>query len=192
VPELIVLGGPNGAGKTTAAEVLLPRKLAIAEFVNADEIARGLSRFNPDGAGFAAGRLMLMRMRDLASGTRDFAFETTCSGRGHVRFLRECKQAGWRIRFLYLRLPSPEMAVERVAKRVADGGHSVPADIVIRRYRAGWRNMLTYYLPLADAAAIYDNGGDMPILVAERATGIELVIHDPERWAQIEGTRQSR
>jgi len=91
---VIVVGGPNGAGKTTAASTLLPRSLGIIEFVNADEIARGLSPFNPEGSALAAGRLMLERMQMLAQAGASFAFETTLSGRSHARFLRTCRAAG--------------------------------------------------------------------------------------------------
>ena len=185
--ELVVLGGPNGAGKTTAAQIVIPRKLDIAEFINADEIARGLSPFNPDGAALAAGRLMLQRMRNLASGEQSFAIETTCSGRGHLNFLRQCKNAGWRIIFVFLWLPSPQIALDRVARRVAAGGHAVQPEIVVRRYWSGLRNMYSSYLPLADVAAVYDNGGDEPILIAERITGADLTVHDPECWKSLVG-----
>jgi predicted ABC-type ATPase len=143
--DLIVLGGPNGAGKTTAAQTVLPRNLEAVEFVNADEIARGLSSFNPEGAAYDAGRLMLERMSRLASGERDFAIETICSGRTRVRFLRECKRLGWRVTLVFLWLPSPEIALERIAKRVAEGGHFVSGEIVIRRYWAGLHNLLAHY-----------------------------------------------
>jgi predicted ABC-type ATPase len=182
VRELIVLGGPNGAGKTTAAQIVLPGKLDVAEFVNADEIARGLSPFNPDGAAFAAGRLMLERMRGLASGDHDFAIETTCSGKTHIKFLRGCKEKGWRITLVFLWLPSPQIALDRVATRVAAGGHFVPSETIVRRYWGGLRNLFTDYLPLADVAAVYDNTGDEPILIADRAPGFELVVHDAKRW----------
>lgn len=105
--DVIVLGGPNGAGKTTAAPLLLPRVLSIREFVNADEIARGLSPFNPEGSAVAAGRLMVERVRSPARTGESFAFETTCAGRGHVRLLRACKVRGYRVVLLFLWLPSP-------------------------------------------------------------------------------------
>src|SRR6266478_2721920 len=82
---------PNGAGKTTAAPVLLPQELGIREFVNADEIARGLSPFNAEGAALAAGRFMIERMQYLVRNEQSFAFETTCSGRAHASWLRECR-----------------------------------------------------------------------------------------------------
>ena len=105
--DIIVIGGPNGAGKTTAARELLPGLLGIREFVNAGEIARGLSPFNELGVALLAGRLMIERMRQLARGRESFAFETTSAGRGHAEFLRQCRADGWRITLLYLWLPSP-------------------------------------------------------------------------------------
>lgn len=185
VKDLVVLGGPNGAGKTTAARSLVPQKLGIAEFINADEIARGLSPFNPDGAVLAAGRLMLQRMRSLASGEQSFAIETTCSGKGHLNFLRHCKALGWRVTLVFLWLPSPQIAIDRIAQRVAAGGHNVLPEIVVRRYWAGLRNMHAHYLPLADVAAIYDNAAAEPILIAEQASGANLTVHDGARWELI-------
>ena len=132
--EGIVIGGPNGAGKTTAASDLLPSTLGIREFVNADGIARGLSPFNPNAAAVAAGRLMLDRFRALAANGESFALETTCSGRTHLLLLRQCRAAGYRLTLIFLWLPSPEFALARVAQRVREGGHSIPHDVVIRRY----------------------------------------------------------
>ncbi len=188
--ELVILGGPNGAGKTTAAQVVVPHKLGIPEFINADEIARGLSPFNPDGAALAAGRLMLQRMRTLANEGRSFAIETTCSGRGHLNFIRSCRDAGWRVIFVFLWLPSPQIAIDRVARRVSAGGHAVQPEIIKRRYWAGLRNFRSLYLPLADVAAIYDNAGEQPILIAERIADASLVVHDAARWQLIERASQ--
>ena len=109
--DIIILAGPNGAGKTTAAPVLLPQELGIREFVNADEIARGLSPFNAEGAALAAGRFMIERMRYLVRNEQSFAFETTCSGRAHASWLRECRAKNWRVTLLFLWLPSPQAAL---------------------------------------------------------------------------------
>src|SRR6266851_4360162 len=117
--DIIILAGPNGAGKTTAAPVLLPQELGIREFVNADEIARGLSPFNAEGAALAAGRFMIERMRYLVRNEQSFALETTCSGRAHASWLRECRAKNWRVTLLFLWLPSPQAALDRVAWRVA-------------------------------------------------------------------------
>jgi predicted ABC-type ATPase len=189
VEDIVILGGPNGAGKTTAAQVVLPQQLDIREFVNADEIARGLSPFNPGGAAFAAGRLMLERIWNLVQDRRSFAFETTCAGRSHISLLQRCKAEGWRVTLVYLWLPSVEAALERVARRVRQGGHDVPASVVVRRYWAGLANMHDLYLPLADLAFIYDNSDEGRALIAERTPEDSLVVHDPRRWALIKGAK---
>jgi predicted ABC-type ATPase len=188
--DIIIIGGPNGAGKTTAAQELVPRELGIREFVNADEIARGLSPFNAEHAAVAAGRLMIERMQTLIRSGESFAFETTCAGRTYIPWLRDCKARGWRVALLFLWLPTPETALERVARRVHEGGHAIPSDVVIRRWKSGLANMRNLYLPLSDGAAIHDNSDGTRILVAERTTDAPLVVHDAARWAMIEKVLQ--
>jgi predicted ABC-type ATPase len=184
--DIIILGGPNGAGKTTAAGELLPKELGIREFVNADEIARGLSPFNEAGAALAAGRLMLKRMHDLVEDGESFAFETTCAGRAYIPLLARCRADGWRVTLLYLWLPTPKAALDRVARRVRAGGHAIPPDVVVRRYWNGLNNMRNFYLPLADIAAIYDNGDKGRTLIAQRNFGEEFTIFDSVRWSRIQ------
>lgn len=186
VKDILLLGGPNGAGKTTASRVLLPEFFTENEFLNADEIARRIAPEAPESAALAAGRELIERMHRLVSEGRSFALETTCSGKSYLRFLSNCKQDGWRIRLLYFWLPSSDFAVKRVAHRVLQGGHSIPVDVIHRRYRAGTWNMRTFYLPLSEDAEIYDNSDYRQILIAEKRGGSRLIIHDPERWAAIE------
>jgi predicted ABC-type ATPase len=119
--EVVVIGGPNGAGKTTAARLLVPGALDVREFLNADEIAHGLSPFEPERVAVAAGRLMIARMRELVREQCSFAFETTCAGRTHLALLERCKAEGWRLTLLFLSLPSPQLALDRVARRVRAG-----------------------------------------------------------------------
>jgi predicted ABC-type ATPase len=187
--DVVVIGGPNGAGKTTRAYRSLAPILEIREFVNADEIARGLSPFNPEAGAIPAGRVMLNRLNELVEAGGSFAFETTCSGLGHARFLRRCRSVGYRITLIFLWLPSADMAISRVARRVSRGGHRIPADVVARRYSAGIRNMRDIYLPLADAAFVHDNSDGDGILIAERRGTTPLVVHDAKRWMQIENVR---
>ena len=184
--DVFVIGGPNGAGKTTAANRLLPAELELNEFLNADEIARGLSPFDPDSRAIAAGRLMIERIEDLVALGRSFAFETTCAGHRQAKLLRSCRAAGYRITFTYLWLPSPEFAIARVAKRVAAGGHWIPEDVIRRRYFAGLSNMRNIFMLLADVALIYDNSGERPVLIAEKRDGSELHVHDESRWRTVE------
>jgi predicted ABC-type ATPase len=188
--DIVIIGGPNGAGKTTAAPAIVPKELGIREFVNADEIARGLSPFNAESAAIAAGRLMLGRMRDLVRIGESFAFETTCSGRVYARWLQEWKERGWRVTLLFLWLPSPQAALDRVARRVQRGGHHVPDEVVIRRYKTGLAKMRDVYLPIADVAAIYDNSDESRTLIAEKEPGLPFVVHDAVRWAMIERASQ--
>jgi predicted ABC-type ATPase len=184
--DVFVIGGPNGAGKTTAANQLLPAELELNEFLNADEIARGLSPFDPDSQAVAAGRIMIERIADIVAQGRSFAFETTCAGHRQAKLLRSCREAGYRIMFTYLWLPSPEFAMARVAERVAAGGHRIPDNVIRRRYFIGLSNMRHVFLPLADAALIYDNSGERPVLIAEKRAGSELQVHDTSRWQTVE------
>jgi predicted ABC-type ATPase len=128
---------------------------------------------------------MIEEMRTLVWGCQSFAFESTCSGKSYLRLLTQCKLNGWRITQLYLWLPTPEMAISRVARRVSMGGHGIPTDVVRRRYYSGIANMRNLYLPLADEAEIYDNTDKRRKLIAEKREGSPLNIRDLERWAQI-------
>ena len=185
--DLIVIGGPNGAGKTTAVRRLLPSHLqSIREFVNADEIARGISPFNPDGAALPAARMMIERVRALVAAQESFALETTCAGGWACSSTPWCATAGYRISLIFLWLPSPQAALDRVARRVAEGGHNIPPDTVVRRYKAGIRNMCHRYLPMAELALIYDNSDTGPVLIADKHPGNGLAIRDEQRWQDIE------
>lgn len=120
MPKLYIIAGCNGAGKTTASYTVLPEMLGCKEFVNADEIAKGLSPFNPESVAIEAGRLMLQRMDDLLSEGSDFAFETTLSTRSYVKFIERAQAKGYFVTLLYFWLPTPEQAIERVATRVCE------------------------------------------------------------------------
>lgn len=183
---VVIGGGPNGAGKTTWTLKHLARLFSIREFVNADEIARGLSPFNPEATAVAAGRVMLQRLEALVSAGYSFAYETTCAS--HPRFPKRCKTLGYQIVLVFLWLPSADVALGRVARRVSEGGHRIPDEVVIRRYSAGLRNMRRLYLPLADMAFIYDNSDGAGALIAEREGPAPLTIHNRECWNQIEET----
>lgn len=156
-PHLYIMGGANGAGKTTAAMTLLPQYLDVYEFVNADEIARGLNPLNPESANFMAGRVMIERVRGLINSGANFAFETTCAGLSHTQTIAHAKAAGYLTTLIFLWLPSADMAVQRVRSRVQQGGHNIPEMIIRRRYAAGLKNLKERFLPLVDKAVIYDN-----------------------------------
>ncbi len=182
----MVLAGPNGAGKSTAGPALLRDTLGLMEFVNADTIARGLSAFAPERAALAAGKLLLRRVRDLAARRSDFAFETTLASRTFAPWLARLKQDGYRVHLIFLWLPSPKMALRRVADRVRQGGHDVPEEVVRRRYFSGRRNFFVLYRPLADGWRVYDNSrtGGPRLIAAGRGEGTSRVI-DREAWRRM-------
>lgn len=184
-PSVVVLAGPNGAGKSTVAPALLQGTLGVTEFVNADDIARGLSAFNAERAALPAGRVMLARLHELARRRMSFAFETTLASRSFAPWLTGLKRDGYSIHMLFLWLPSADFALDRVADRVRMGGHSVPADTVRRRYRAGIRNFFNLYERLASTWRVYDNSGDVPRLIAERLDFHEIDVYDGDVWATI-------
>jgi len=184
--DIFILGGPNGAGKTTAARVLLPRLLHADRFLNADEIARRLSPEDVEAAALQAGRIFLEKMQEHIFLGQSFAIETTCAGRSYLRQFQTCKRTGWRISLLYLWVPSPEYSVERVNRRVRQGGHAIPEETIRRRYFAGLWNMRHLYLPLADDATIYDNRDGVMRLVARRGLSGPLKVVYPEIWTKIE------
>jgi predicted ABC-type ATPase len=169
VKDIILLGGPNGAGKTTAAKILLPKKLPVNAFVNADEIGRRISPGNVESAAIQAGRLMIEQMRELVRAGESFAFETTSAAKTYVKMLQDCQKDGWRVSLLYLWLPSSDYAIARVARRVSQGGHSIQDETGRRRFRTGLWNMRHLYLPLADDATIHDNRDNALRLIARRA-----------------------
>ena len=110
---------------------------------------------------------MLELIRGHVRRGNSFAFETTLSGRGYARRIPRWRELGYRVELLFLRLPTSDMAVARVAQRIAEGGHSVPEAVVRRCYEVGWRNFETLYRCLVDAWALYDNSEAVPKLITE-------------------------
>ena len=166
-PVCVVIAGPNGSGKTTFAREFLPKDAGIIHFVNADLIASGLCPLRPELAALAAGRIFLGELDRLGKAGTDFAFETTLSGLSLLTRLRRLKVIGYRVEFVYLHLPSPRLALRRIAARVKQGGHNVPPADVLRRFARSWSNFQTVYRPLADTWAVYDNSRPTPRLLEQ-------------------------
>jgi predicted ABC-type ATPase len=165
-PTLCILGGCNGAGKTTLARELLPR-LGLMRFLNADEIARGLSPLDPTLTAFKAGRVVLEEARSLIAAKASFALESTLSGRAQVALIREAKAQGYRILLHYIVIGSATQAVARVALRVRLGGHHVPENDVRRRFDRSRKHFMEDYLPLADEWGLWDNQSPPPKQIAD-------------------------
>jgi predicted ABC-type ATPase len=187
-PIVAVIAGPNGAGKSTTAPGLLAGVLGITEFVNADVIAQGLSAFDPEGAAIDAGRVMLTRLKALATSRANFAFETTLASRTFAPWIARLCDSGYEFHLVFLYLPSPEMALERVADRVRAGGHHVPGEVVRRRYVGGIRNFFRLYRPLAKRWRFYDNSDRTgPRLIASGVRADEQQVADAATWDVIKG-----
>jgi len=164
--RIIIIAGPNGAGKTTFAREYLLKEAHCPDFINVDLIAAGLSPFDPNRAAIQAGRIMLSEIQRRVRKRESFAFETTLSGHVYARMIRTWRNAGYRVRLIFLGLPNAEMAISRVATRVAEGGHNVSSTIVRRRFDAGLRNFEDVYKSLVDNWEWYDNSGNTPQLIS--------------------------
>ncbi len=185
----MVIGGPNGAGKSTAAPFLLKGALGVLEFVNADQIAVGLAAYAPETVAFEAGRIMLRRLHELARVGSSFAFESTLSSRTFALFLQQCKARGYRVVLFYVSLPSAELAVQRVALRVRQGGHNIPTADVHRRFARSLHNLFELYLPLADSWSVLNNASGTLEIIAS-GTPKRISVKDSKKWLQLQTLAQ--
>ena len=181
MPNLYIIAGCNGAGKTTASMTILPEILDCQEFVNADEIAKGLSPFQPEKVAFEAGRIMLERIEHLLSSNENFAFETTLATKTYKSKLENAIVNGYKIKLLFFWLPTIEMAINRVAIRVSEGGHNIPTDVIARRYSRGIENLFKIYIHLCSEWAIFDNSDGEPLLIAQGIKS-QIDVIQPEKW----------
>jgi predicted ABC-type ATPase len=164
-PEVIIVAGPNGAGKTTFARSFLPAEGQLTRFINADLIAAGLAPFAPETAAVRAARLMLEEIASCVGRRESFAFETTLSGHGYLRQIRQWRALGYHVSIYFLSLPDAETAIERVALRVRQGGHHIPEAVIRRRFASGLDNFHRHYKLAADDWVLYDNSGMVPVML---------------------------
>jgi predicted ABC-type ATPase len=184
VPTLYLIAGPNGSGKTTFASRFLPEESGELEFVNVDLIARGLSPFDAEAAAGAAGRIALARVGRLIQERKTFAWETTLSGRTTKGWILKAKIAGYFVKMVFVWIQSVEESIDRIRRRVREGGHDVPVQDVRRRFLKTMRNFFNDYSPLADAWKLFDNSKDSLRLVAAYKGG-RTVIRDRPLWSAI-------
>ncbi|MFC6875778.1 zeta toxin family protein [Flavobacterium myungsuense] len=183
--NLYIIAGCNGAGKTTASFTILPEILDCKEFVNADEIAKGLSPFQPEKVSFEAGRIMLHRITELLSQNENFAFETTLATRSYKNRILEAKEKNYNVTLLFFWLKNTELAKERVKTRVLEGGHNIPEDIIERRYYKGIKNLFEIYLSIVDQALLFDNSEGKHELIAEISASEELYILNETKFNEL-------
>jgi predicted ABC-type ATPase len=183
--NLYIIAGCNGAGKTTASFTILPEILNCKEFVNADEIAKGLSPFQPEKVSFESGRIMLNRIKELLSENENFAFETTLATKSYKNKITEAKEKGYRVTLLFFWLETIDLAIERVRTRVAEGGHNIETEVIKRRYVNGIKNLFEIYLEIADEVLIFDNSFGAPELIAEKSLETEIKILSENKFFNL-------
>ncbi len=176
--NLYIIAGCNGSGKTTASYTVLPEILNCKEFVNADEIAKGLSPFQPEKVSIEAGRIMLHRIDDLLVKNENFAFETTLSSKIFKNKIHQAKKQGYTITLLFFWLQNIELAKERVKTRVLEGGHNIDPSVIDRRYKGGINNLFNIYLPILESVLIFDNSEGNYHLIAEKDSVENITILD--------------
>lgn len=183
--NLYIIAGPNGAGKTTASYTLLPDLLDCKEFVNADEIAKGLSPFQADKVAIEAGRIMLKRINELLDQQVDFSFETTLSTRSYINTIKKAKKKNYQVTLIFFWLETPELAIERVKERVKEGGHNIPNDVIRRRFASGLKNLFELYLPVSDLWLIINNSTSPYQTIAEGSLSRTKSIFNNAIWKQL-------
>ena len=180
--KLYIIAGCNGAGKTTASFTILPEVLGCKEFINADEIAKGLSPFQPESVAMQAGRIMLARMDELLQKGETFAFETTLATKSYKQKIEWAQANGYEVTLLFFWLRNVTMAKERVAQRVAEGGHSIPSQTIERRYHNGIANLFAIYMDMVDICYIFDNSEGRKELIAQKEKHKEMVICNNDKF----------
>jgi predicted ABC-type ATPase len=183
--NLYIISGCNGAGKTTASYTILPEILDCKEFVNADEIAKGLSPFQPEKVSFEAGRIMLHRIDELLKNEKSFAFETTLATKSYKSKIVEARNANYNVTLLFFWLRSVDLAIERVKTRVDEGGHNIEIPVIRRRYTNGIKNLFDIYLPIVDEVMIFDNSEGVHELIAEKVLDSEINILNQAKFNQL-------
>lgn len=185
LPKLYIIAGCNGAGKTTASFTILPEVLGCKEFINADEIAKGLSPFQPESVAMQAGRIMLARMDELLQKGETFAFETTLATKSYKQKIEWAQANGYEVTLLFFWLDSPNIAKERVAQRVAEGGHNIPLETIERRYYNGIANLFTIYIDMVDICYIFDNSEGERTPIAKKYKGEKEIIYNAVLYNQM-------
>jgi predicted ABC-type ATPase len=192
VKNLYIIAGCNGAGKTTASFTLLPEILDCKEFVNADEIAKGLSPFQPEKVSFEAGRIMLNRINELLENEENFAFETTLATKSYKSKITKAKTKNYNVTIIFFWLENIDLAIERVKTRVLEGGHNIAIEVIKRRYMNGIKNLFEIYLSIADEVMIFDNSEGKHDLIARKTFTTDIVIFNEIKFNKLKNYYERR
>jgi predicted ABC-type ATPase len=154
-PFLIVFAGPNGSGKSTLVGELIARGIDLGIHINPDEIAKTLHGSYEARVSRAQSLADLLRERCIAE-KRSFSFETVMSHPSKIDVMQQARDAGFEVTLYFIGLCDPALNIERVATRVAQGGHDVPADRIVARY-ARTMNLLAKAVRAAHQSVVFDN-----------------------------------
>jgi predicted ABC-type ATPase len=183
--RLYILAGCNGAGKTTASFKVLPELINCNEFINADDIAKLISPFEPESVAILAGRIMLSEIQNLIEAEKTFCFETTLAAKSYKNIILQAQKSGYIVTLLFFWLNSVDLALERVTSRVKSGGHYIPADVIKRRYAGGLQNLFKIYLPIVDNFMIFDSSNAVLDLIASKRLSQPIKINNPSTWQHL-------
>jgi len=183
-PICYIIAGPNGVGKTTFAMRYLPAIAQCRNFVNADEIAKGLAPLDAQGSVMQAGKLFFSQLEEKLADRQDFAFETTLSGRNYLTKIPAWQAAGWKVMLFFLYVPTAEVSALRVHQRVMQGGHDIPLEDIARRFPRCLHNLFLYK-EVCDETLCFDNSQATPVVVFHQSETKCLKIFDSSQWAFI-------
>lgn len=180
-PRIIIIGGANGSGKTTLAREYVA--VENIKYLGADEIARELNEEKPEDAAIKAARLFSQRLHDLLKNRESFVVESTLSGLSLQRRIEKTRKFGYAVEVVFVYLDSAELCVQRVAARVAQGGHHVLSEDVRRRFSRVNRNFWNIYKEIADKWNLFFDVTDsfQQIAAADREG---VIIFDEERYPE--------
>lgn len=165
IKTLYIIAGANGSGKSTLAEVLLKEK--NLEFLNADEIAKEIAPDAINSVPISAGKVYFKLLNEYLKNNKSFAVESTLSGKNIERIIEKAKEKNYKIILIYTFLQSCTICIERVRKRVENGGHNVPEDAIIRRYYKSIVKFWDEYRFIVDEWTMFYNGYDYaPVIVS--------------------------
>lgn len=167
--HLYIIAGANGSGKSTLAYQLLPVK--NLEFLNADDIAKQINPNNIDKVKITAGKEYFKKLDTFFNSEKSFIIETTLSGHTLEKTIHKAKKLNYKITLIYVYIENPQICIERIKVRVLKGGHFIPDEDVIRRYKRSKENFYKVYKDIVDEWAIYYNGQDIFIQMAKYENG---------------------